>query len=305
MCFHESCAPAVGGKPQRMPLAIAALAVWTLGWTAPIHSRVQPRRIGMHSATQQTVHASAAEAKGLDDGRVSVQAQADNFVCRKAALVEGLRREYNSFFRPMEEELYAPGITFSDPLSSLEGVAAYKNNVDMLSGDSKFGRLLFADCGLVMHNVTTDSPASRSLCTRWTLQFRFKLLPWRPLAQFTGVSQYTLDDQARVLRQQDYWDSINMQPGGSYAPAGKVAGLLDMLKQFMPRSSAEAAGDRELPYQLLRRAAQYEVRRYPQYIAVVTEYERRLDGLGTLGAYTGGANEASEELKAYVSWPLF
>jgi hypothetical protein len=289
-----------------MPAVALAVAVCTLslGWTAHVHSRVQPRRIAMHSAAHKVIHASAAEAKGLEVGGVSVKAPADDFVSRKAALVEGLRREYDSFFRPMEEELYAPGITFSDPLSSLEGVAAYKKNVEMLSGESDFGRRLFADCGLVMHNVTSDSPESRSLCTRWTLQFRFKLLPWKPLAQFTGVSQYTIDDQARVLRQQDYWDSINLQPGGTYAPAGKISGLLDMLKQFMPRSSAEAAGDKELPYQLLRRAAQYEVRRYPQYIAVVTEYERRLDGLGTLGAYTGGANEASAELKAYVSRPL-
>ena len=28
-------------------------------------------------------------------------------------------------------------------------------------------------------------------------QFRFKLLPWAPLAQFSGVSMYTLDEQAR------------------------------------------------------------------------------------------------------------
>jgi hypothetical protein len=237
--------------------AIAAAAVLTLGWAAYIQPRVQPRRMTL-SATQQ-VQASAAEAQGLDDRKVSLRPPADDsFVSRKAALAEGLRREYDSFFRPMEEELYAPEITFADPLSSLEGVAAYKKNVDMLSGTSKFGRFVFSDCGLTMHNVTTDSPEARSLVTRWTLQFRFKMVPWKPLAQFTGVSQYTLNDDARVLRQEDYWDSINLQPGGTYAPAGKMAGLIDMLKQFAPRSSAEAAGERELPYQLLRR-----VRRRP------------------------------------------
>ena len=51
--------------------------------------------------------------------------------------------------------------------------------------------------------------------TRWTLQFRFNLLPWKLLAQFTGVSRYTLDGQSRVLRQQDYWDFVNLRPGAN------------------------------------------------------------------------------------------
>lgn len=51
---------------------------------------------------------------------------------------------------------------------------------------------------------------------------------------------------------------------------------------------------------LLRRAAKYEVRRYPQNLAVATDYERRVDGFGTLGAYTNGANEAGEELVPFV-----
>jgi len=51
-----------------------------------------------------------------------------------------------------------------------------------------------------------------------------------------------------------------------------------------------------------RRAAQYEVRRYPQHLSVATEYERRADGFSTLGAYTGGANEDSKELKPFVSY---
>ena len=125
-------------------------------------------------------------------------AASSSFAASKAALIEGLKREYASFFSPMEMDLYDPQVEFNDPMISFTGASAFKANVDMLSGGSAVGKLLFDDSGLVMHSVTEES--ERQLTTRWTLQFRFKLLPWRPLAQFTGVSQYTLDDKVRPAR---------------------------------------------------------------------------------------------------------
>ena len=221
------------------------------------------------------------------------------FAAKKAALIAGLKREYSSFFNPMEMELYDPDVSFNDPMVSFTGTSAFKANVDMLSGGNAIGKLLFDDCGLVMHAV--EEEAERKLTTRWTLQFRFKLLPWKPLAQFTGVSQYTLDADARVVGQQDYWDSVNLEKGGGYVEKPKTAGFADLLRQLKPSGAeAQTASNRELPYQLLRRAADYEVRRYPIFVCVRTEYERRLDGIGTLSSYTNGANEASEELLPYV-----
>lgn len=49
--------------------------------------------------------------------------------------------------------------------------------------------------------------------TRWTLTVCFKALPWQPAPCFTGISDYTIDDQARVVRQVDFWDSINLVQG--------------------------------------------------------------------------------------------
>ena len=131
------------------------------------------------------------------------------------------------------------------------------------------------------------------------------------LAQFTGVSRYTLDGQSRVLRQQDYWDSVNLRPGangGSYAEQPKLAAVRDLLGQLAPGNAnqAQQASSKELPYVLLRRAAPrdglpgYEIRRYPQHVSVKTSYFQRIDAFGTLGAYCNGANEDAEELKAYV-----
>ena len=83
-------------------------------------------------------------------------------------------------------------------------------------------------------------------------------------------------------------------------PHPHPAGLFDMLSQFLPGETAQAASGKELPYRLLRRAEKYEVREYPQHVAVATDYERRVDGLGTLSAYTNGANEIQSDILPYV-----
>jgi hypothetical protein len=57
---------------------------------------------------------------------------------------------------------------------------------------------------------------------------------------------------------------------------------------------------------MLRRAAPrdglpgYEIRRYPQHVSVATDYYKRVDAFGTLGAYCNGANEGGQEMVAYT-----
>lgn len=171
------------------------------------------------------------------------------------ALIEALREEYNSFFDPMLHELYVPDVTFQDPLIELNGVDAYEANVRMLAGNNIFGKLCFCDCGLEMHAASQPTP--ETLMTRWTLQFRFRLLPWAPLARFTGVSKYRLSPDGRIASQRDFWDSINLQPGGEYAATGKGAALADFLGQLAPLAGSAGSGN-----SLLRRAKDYEVRKY-------------------------------------------
>ena len=272
--------------------AALLLSAVTFHPAGPAHvrtpSRARPVVLAVADANTEAFAAAAAKAD------------------KKAALMEGLQREYSSFFQPMEDELYNPSVSFADPLITLNGLDAYRNNVNMLAGKTLLGQTCFSDCGLVMHNCTET--ADGGLQTRWTLQFRFKLLPWKPLAQFTGVSRYTLDADCRVLAQKDYWDSINLRAGGDYEPTSQLAALSDLLSQLAPNggNAAQQASTKELPYVLLRRTAPrdglpgYEVRRYPQHVSVATEYLKRIDAFGTLGAYTNGANEAGQELLPYV-----
>ena len=169
-----------------------------------------------------------------------------------AELMAGLREEYSSFFQPLRRELYSSDVSFEDPLISISGMDAYKANIDMLGGRNLLGKVCFTDSSLTMHNVEETNTGLR---TRWTLQFRFRLLPWAPLARFTGVSDYTLDYQNRIVGQRDWWDSINLQPRGTYAPVPKLTALGDLVAQLSPANTgAQQASDKELPYELLRRA---------------------------------------------------
>ena len=231
-----------------------------------------------------------------------------------------LEREYVSFFSPMEKEYYAKDVSFDDPLNNLSGVDAYESNVNMLSGKTLLGRVLFSDPGIVLHNIeggeALEDGSISDVVTRWTLRFTFKVLPWQPTARFSGVSVYKVElggpKGVRILSQQDYWDSINLMEGGKYKAADKSVGLSDFLDQLKPEQLAAPTAGSELPYQLLRRGKEYEVRRYPSFTAVRTPYGRRDDAFLELGSFTLGLEPLAPAIMSVDSassdktmmWPL-
>ena len=125
-------------------------------------------------------------------------------------IMKCLQREYVSFFNPLEPEYYESSVTFEDPLSTLGGIGAYRNNVDLLAGRTPLGKLLFKDASIALHDVRETG--ENRLRTRWTLRVTFEILPWKPVARFTGISDYELKD-GRVTKQIDYWDSIDLKDG--------------------------------------------------------------------------------------------
>jgi len=235
-----------------------------------------------------------------------------------------LEREYVSFFDPMRTEYYAADVTFDDPLTTLDGVASYQNNVDMLAGRTLMGKLLFQDAGIILHSVkggeiSSDGKSISDIITRWTLKFTFKGLPWKPTARFSGISEYKVEpapaspEGVQIMGQVDYWDSINLLPGGTYSKVEKGVALKDFLNQISPGGFQAQTAAPEVPYTLLRRGDGYEVRRYPTMNAVQIPYGRRDEGFGTLGAFTRGMNPLApavmevpedEEANKYMLWPL-
>mmetsp|Transcript_1249 Transcript_1249/g.3749 ORF Transcript_1249/g.3749 Transcript_1249/m.3749 type:complete len:360 (+) Transcript_1249:158-1237(+) len=211
----------------------------------------------------------------------------------KEDVVSCLRREYRSFFAPLEAEYYAPEVTFDDPLSSLSGLKAYRNNVDMLAGRTPLGGFLFSDAAIALHDV---EPRGEGLRTRWTLRVSFSALPWKPVARFTGVSDYALDGEGRIAGQTDYWDSIDLK-GGDYERSAKGDAVSDFVGQLF---GASPTSDGELPFELLRRAEGYVVRRYPEVSVAEVQYDVRPEGYDVLGSYAGGFNEAKEKLAPFL-----
>eukprot|EP00434_Breviolum_minutum_P012223 symbB.v1.2.010779.t1/scaffold709.1/size267679/22 len=161
-------------------------------------------------------------------GKASCAASSGTFEEKREALKACLAREYRSFFRPFEADFYSEDVSFTDPLNQLKGKASYRANVEMLSGNSVIGNILFTDAFIDLHSVEEVPGDETRLRTRWTLGFAFKLLPWRPRAVFSGVSEYTIDpENAKVLTQRDYWDVLSLEKGGSYVPEMPLTGLQD------------------------------------------------------------------------------
>ncbi len=115
-------------------------------------------------------------------------------------LKECLRREYEGFFDPMEMQFYDSDVTFVDPLTEFTGIEKYKANVDLLAGRTLLGRILFRDAFISLHSV--EDTSSGGVRTRWTLGLTMHVLPWNPTAYFSGISDYTLDGNGRVIKQQ-------------------------------------------------------------------------------------------------------
>ena len=232
-----------------------------------------------------------------------------------------LRREYTSFFDPMECQYYSEGVSFDDPLTSLTGVQKYKKNVDMLASRTLLGKFLFQDAGIVLHSVEggevdlSDGTIS-NIITRWTLRVTAKAIPWKPTARFTGISVYEVSpggsEGVLIDHQTDYWDSINIQDGGKYEKVEKSIGISDFLDQLKSDNGNAAAAGVELPYQLLRRGKDYELRRYPAYTFAKIPYDRRDEGYDVLASITRGIEPLAPSLmvvqdddsKKTMSWPL-
>jgi hypothetical protein len=102
----------------------------------------------------------------------------------------------------MYKEFYVSDVSFKDPMISIGGISAYEANIDMLSGRNALGAFLFKDASIELHDVVQYPNEPLRLTTRWTLQLCMKVLPWQPYARFSGVSEYTLNEQGLVVGQQ-------------------------------------------------------------------------------------------------------
>jgi len=240
--------------------ALAGLAFMSCGrdtrsFTAPAS---RPPQLPATSLRAQAVAGAPLVAS-------STQANTDaSFSERKAALKKRMAEEYKSFFRPFRGESYGSDMTFRDPLISTKGKDTYQWMIEMLAGSNFVGSQLFSDGFLDLHAIEEVPEDEYKMRTRWTAGLKFKMVPWTPTIYFTGISEYTLDANAQVLGQRDYWDTVNLVDDGRYATEPIFSGYGDMAEQMTPpfmRKGAEPPMVSSGEWTLLRRAHKYRVYR--------------------------------------------
>eukprot|EP00968_Pinguiococcus_pyrenoidosus_P000592 scaffold34_cov260-Pinguiococcus_pyrenoidosus.AAC.18 len=127
-----------------------------------------------------------------------------------------------------------------------------------------------------------------------------KFIPWKPIVRFTGISDYTLEG-ARI--KYEAWGSTATETSDGtelYERAETRMALTDFIAQLFSEDKTPGVSSQELPYELLRRSGEYEVRRYPAMLVAETQYSTRPEGFDRLGSFCGGSNEGSKRVKPYA-----
>ncbi|KAL8488454.1 hypothetical protein ACS0TY_024649 [Phlomoides rotata] len=200
-------------------------------------------------------------------------------------LYEDLRHLFDD--QGIDGTAYDERVKFTDPITKHDSISGYLFNIAML-------RKLF-NPDFQLHWVKQTGPYE--ITTRWTMVMRFVLLPWNPELVFTGTSVMGINpDNNKFCSHADYWDSIKNNEHFS------VEGLLDMFKQLRPYKTP----DLETPkYQILKRAATYEVRKYEPFIVVETNGDKLSgsSGFNSVAGYIFGKNSTAEKIP--MTTPVF
>ncbi|MQL98635.1 hypothetical protein Taro_031351 [Colocasia esculenta] len=182
---------------------------------------------------------------------------------------------------------YDDRVEFRDPITRYDTIDGYLFNIGLL-------RSLFRP-DFQLHHVKQTGPYE--ITTRWTMVMNFALLPWRPEAVFTGVSIMGINPQTRKFCSHvDIWDSIKNNDYFS------LEGLWDFIKQLRYYKTP----DLETPqYQILKRAQNYEVRKYAPFLVVEAKSDKLSGsaGFNNVTGYIFGKNSSSEKIP--MTTPVF
>lgn len=145
---------------------------------------------------------------------------------------------------------YAADVTFEDPVTKISGLDAYVLLVRALKAAFQPDFTLHA----------LEATGADELTAVWTMTANVPLLPWRPVVPFTGRSVYKVDlATGLVTSHVDTWDAVT---GSNAFPSLEAAALLAR----RALDATQVPDGLETPrYEVLRAAADYEVRRYDAF----------------------------------------
>lgn len=187
----------------------------------------------------------------------------------------------------IDRTAYDEQVKFRDPITKHDTISGYLFNISML-------KMVFRPA-FQLHWVKQTGPYE--ITTRWTMVMKFMPLPWKPELVFTGTSVMGINPETgKFCSHLDLWDSIKNNDYFS------LEGFLDVLKQLRIYKTP----DLETPkYQILKRTANYEVRRYSPFIVVETNGDKLSGstGFNDVAGYIFGKNSKTEKIP--MTTPVF
>ncbi|EOA22819.1 hypothetical protein CARUB_v10003537mg [Capsella rubella] len=182
---------------------------------------------------------------------------------------------------------YDERVKFRDPITKHDTISGYIFNISLLKN-------LFTPL-FQLHWAKQTGPYE--ITTRWTMVMKFMLLPWKPELVFTGTSIMGVNPETKKFNSHlDLWDSIKNNDYFSFE------GLVDVFKQLRIYKTP----DLETPkYQILKRTANYEVRKYEPFIVVETDGDKLSgsSGFNNVAGYIFGKNSTTEKIP--MTTPVF
>ncbi|KAK2982130.1 hypothetical protein RJ640_029647 [Escallonia rubra] len=182
---------------------------------------------------------------------------------------------------------YDERVRFRDPITKHDSISGYLFNIALLK------KLFTPDFQL--HWAKQTGPYE--ITTRWTMVMKFIILPWKPELVFTGTSVMGINpENEKFCSHVDYWDSIENNDYFS------VEGLVDVIKQLRIYKTPDLESPK---YQILKKTANYEVRKYSSFIVVETDGEKLAGstGFNAVAGYIFGKNSAKEKIP--MTTPVF
>ncbi|KAJ6957717.1 hypothetical protein NC653_039626 [Populus alba x Populus x berolinensis] len=187
----------------------------------------------------------------------------------------------------IDRTAYDERVKFRDPITKHDSISGYLFNITLLK--NLFRPQFF------LHWV--KQTGTYEITTRWTMVMKFMLLPWKPELVFTGTSIMGINPQTgKFSSHLDFWDSIG---NNNYF---SLEGLWNVVKQLRIYKTPDLETPR---YQILKRTANYEVRKYSPFIVVEANGDKLSgsNGFNDVTGYIFGKNSTMEKIP--MTTPVF
>ncbi|XP_042513429.1 uncharacterized protein LOC122088289 isoform X1 [Macadamia integrifolia] len=204
-------------------------------------------------------------------------------------LVEFLYEDLPHLFddKGIDRTMYDEQVRFRDPITKHDTIDGYLFNIALL-------KILFRP-DFQLHYAKQTGPYE--ITTRWTMVMKFMPLPWKPELVFTGISIMGINPETqKFCSHVDIWDSIE---NNNYF---SVEGLWDVIRQLRIYKTPDLESPK---YQILKRTANYEVRKYSPFVIVETKGDKLSgsSGFNSVTRYIFGKNSSMEKIP--MTTPVF